>query len=120
MATLEAEDWQKLDKMSSAGGFMIACGTDAELAQVVVLLEAAQVYSKRNVKYKDNWKRMGWRGCLVRVRERSERLWDNLWTKKDVYEDDLDDALDMINFLGFLVRGARGESTADGEWGWRS
>jgi hypothetical protein len=42
-------------------------------------MDALAIYVERNEEYKDNWKRMGWRGALVRVRERAERLWDSLW-----------------------------------------
>lgn len=97
--------------------------TDAEEDQLRVLLLAAEVYAERNVKYKDNWKRMGWRGMLVRVRERAERMWDDFWdqSEPDVNERilypprDADDAIDLINFAAFFVRAVR-EGNRDGSW----
>lgn len=95
----------------------------AALAQFEVLMEALAKYNERNAEYRDNWRRMGWRGMLVRVRERSERLWDSLWdadtegtlAPAQARERKLDDAIDMINFAGFLVRAVR-ENNRDGSW----
>jgi hypothetical protein len=96
--------------------------------QFEVLMEALATYQERNAEYNDNWKRMGWRGMLVRVRERSERLWDSLWGAKSVDGSDdplpgalrdnepkLDDAIDLINFAAFLVRAVRANNR-DGTW----
>lgn len=101
--------------------------------QFDVLMQALLIYQERNGKYKDNWRRFGWRGCLFRVRERAERLWDNLWDATPLSVDamveppdphgphrlaggaDSDDALDCINLLGFLVRAIRSRNR-DGEW----
>lgn len=104
-----------------------------EIEQAMVLIEALKVYSKRNTKYRDNWRRMGWRGLLIRIRERSDRLWDTFWMgvawkeagPMDEPEDrliDADDALDLINFAAFFVRQTRNASEEgwmicrDGEW----
>jgi hypothetical protein len=100
--------------------------TRAEAEQLDVLLEALVKYVERNAEYNDNWRRMGWRGLLVRVRERAERLWDSLWnhpsphtnlaeSEKAALERKLDDAIDGINFLGFLVRAVRANNR-DGSW----
>lgn len=104
------------------GGVKIAWTTDAEAQQAEVLVEALAKYAERNAEYNDNWTRMGWRGMLVRVRERSERLWDSLfWTdlpKTDYTEwqgRKLDDAIDLINFAAFLVRAVRA-ANRDGSW----
>ena len=85
--------------------------------QLKVFLQALSVYAERNRRYNDNWRRMGWRGMLVRIRERAERLWDNLWdVPGPIPKRELDDALDMINFAAFLIRAAAGETTRGGEW----
>jgi hypothetical protein len=92
-------------------------------SQFEIFLEALQIYDQRNVKYKDNWKRMGWRGMLIRVRERAERLWDDLWDAPGFPDDeaegvqplDVDDAIDLINLAAFLIRGVR-EGNRDGAW----
>jgi hypothetical protein len=105
---------------------LITTETPGEREQLTVMIEALKVYSERNIRYKDNWMRMGWRGMLVRVRERSERLWDGLWdayaspidgppSDPEDHDDELDDALDLINFAGFLVRAVRA-GNRDGSW----
>lgn len=97
---------------------------DAVRDQFLVLIEALEVYAERNLKYKDNWRRMGWRGMLIRVRERAERLWDDLWDAEPMLESeaappyqphDVDDAIDLINLAAFLIRGVR-EGDRDGSW----
>jgi hypothetical protein len=93
--------------------------------QMEILADALVIYAERNEKYHDNWKRMGWRGTLVRLRERAERLWDNYWNADDLdfleekmyVPRDVDDALDLINFAAFFIRGMNGrETTRDGNW----
>jgi hypothetical protein len=86
-----------------------------------VLADAFTIYLERNESYKDNWRKMGWKGAIVRIKERADRLWDNLWDKPDaeIKPKDLDDAIDLINFAVFLVRGAgKGETNAGGSWRW--
>jgi hypothetical protein len=91
--------------------------TDAEAEQVAILAAAAEKYGERNLLYNDNWKRMGWRGMLIRVRERAERVWDALWDggTDTLHDASQDDALDMINFAAFLIRAIR-EGNRDGSW----
>lgn len=108
-------------------------GDQAVREQFGILSEALIIYAQRNVKYKDNWRRFGWRGCLFRVRERAERAWDNLWdavtpqvaagegrslsaeAEEFVATADYDDLLDMINFACFTIRAVR-ENNRDGSW----
>lgn len=96
-------------------------GNEALRLQHEIMLKALKVYDQRNVRYKDNWRRFGWRGCLFRIRERVERAWDDLW---DYDPDDvesmeykIDDLIDMINFVVFAVRAVQGKNR-DGEGGW--
>lgn len=97
---------------------------EALMAQFEIFMEALKIYDERNAKYKDNWRRMGWRGMLIRVRERAERLWDDLWDAPPKLEGEavpeyqphnVDDAIDLINLAGFLARGVR-EGNRDGAW----
>lgn len=117
-------------------GALIAFDHHWEFEQFKVLMEALEVYVERNEKYKDNWRAMGWRGMLIRLRERSERLWDDLWNapyelndlepgtaasggmatiKTTKVEYNTDDAIDAINFAALLVRAVR-EGNRDGTW----
>jgi hypothetical protein len=107
-------------------GFGHHTADDMVRAQFEVLMEALEVYAKRNPKYDDNWRRFGWRGCLFRLRERVERLWDYLWDhptqgvphgedSSTPDSPDVDDAIDLINFAAFLVRAVRADNR-DGSW----
>jgi hypothetical protein len=84
--------------------------------QARVLLRALVLYAERNEQYGDNWRRSGWRGVCVRIRERSDRLWDTMWPGTGAPGTAEDDAIDLINFCAFLVRAIEGETTRDGEW----
>lgn len=109
--------------VAAANALGYAADNEPILDQLRVFIVALDVYAERNKKYKDNWRRMGWRGQLIRIRERAERVWDDLWDahggpfKPTTTLDapDVDDAIDLINFAGFLVRGVR-EGNRDGDW----
>jgi hypothetical protein len=96
------------------------------MEQFDVLYEALSKYRESNEEYRDNWRLMGWRGMLVRVRERAERCWYSLWNAPNnidssqgnmtpALERKLDDAIDGINFFAFLVRAVRANNR-DGTW----
>jgi hypothetical protein len=82
-----------------------------------IMDEALAIYTERNERYVDNWRRFGWRGCLFRLRERVERAWDELWDADPEGALHDDDLVDLINFAAFTVRAIR-ERNRDGEW-WR-
>lgn len=118
--------WTITNEGDAGTHFKVYCNDNKSLeSQMTIFLEALKVYDQRNAKYKDNWRRMGWRGMLIRVRERAERLWDDFWDApaQSVLSDDttmavthdVDDAIDLINLAAFLVRGIR-EGNRDGAW----
>lgn len=101
----------------------------ANLDQFEVLMEALKIYDERNRKYKDNWRRQGWRSPLFDLRRKVERVWDVFWnatpipevcgpgTEFEIPPYDLDDALDVINFGALSIRAIR-EGDRDGSWGY--
>jgi hypothetical protein len=113
---------EPVDDLRPFGTIMLLFETEAERRQAEVFVEALAKYAERNAHYHDNWRRMGYRGMLVRVRERAERLWDALFWSDGPTTDytlwseaRLDDAIDLINFAGFLVRAVRA-ANRDGNW----
>lgn len=94
---------------------------DPTAEQMKLFLEALAIYDERNVRYADNWRRFGWKGCIFRLRERAERAWDHWWYSQlnpDYMSElppDVDDLLDLINFAAFTIRAIR-EGNRDGEW----
>lgn len=77
-------------------------GTDSSYAQLRVLCEAEMIFDKKNKKYKDLWKQSteGQIGGLI------QHKWDRVFALG--IEATEEDALDMINYLVFLVRKNRG------------
>jgi len=101
---------------SESGDTYARIESEAVLVQRRVMEAALAIYADRNPKYNDNWSRFGWRGCLFRVRERAERLWDQYWDKEPSRLDfDLDDAYDLLNFVCFFIRAVEANNR-DGEW----
>jgi hypothetical protein len=96
--------------------------SDAVSQQASILGDALTIYAERNEKYKDNWRRYGWRGLLYDCRRKVERAWDALWNLRpeavEVHADD-DDLLDVVNYAALAVRAVR-ENNRDGEGGWWS
>jgi hypothetical protein len=106
--------------------FIVRYERPDEADHVLVLLEAAEIFSDRNAKYKDNWRRQGWRGPLYDLRRKVERVWDHLWDAEptplregidpvSLATHDVDDALDIVNYAAILVRAVR-EGDRDGAW----
>lgn len=91
--------------------------------QLEVFMEAFEVYHDRQVRYGDQvWQASGWRGMLVDMRKKLDRLWAeyyNLDNSGDVNPEkyNLDSAIDLINFTAFFIRQVR-ENDRDGEWPW--
>lgn len=91
--------------------------------QMEVFIRAFAIYKEREKKYKEHWKRYGWRGALSELRKAAERAWHLLWNQEPisadihVHEKDIDDLLDVINYAAFVVRAVE-EGNRDGEGGW--
>lgn len=119
---------------SSASGSIPPVGPSTEdpsyRKQAELLAEALRIYGERNERYQDNWERGGWRGTLVRLRERVDRVWDVMWDadddmpapgydipggRKETRAAAKDDLLDLINFAVFTIR-AMDEGNRDGDW----
>jgi hypothetical protein len=90
---------------------------DSEEAQRSVMRRAVMIHVERNKLYHDNWRRFGWRGCLFRLRERTERAWDGLWDApaQEPPLEIVDDLLDLINFAAYTIRAIE-EGNRDGIW----
>lgn len=91
---------------------------ESVLEQAQIFCEAMNIYADRNEKYRDNWKRKGWRGALFGARLALERAWDLLWGPKPVPEHaafDVDDLLDTMNYAAQAVRLIRA-GDRDGSW----
>ncbi len=88
-----------------------------------VLLEAHEIYVRRNQQHKDSWRREGLRGCLFNLRRKAERAWDYLFNADFDFtpsaDYDEDDLLDVINYAALSIISKR-EGNRDGIGGWWS
>ena len=96
--------------------------TVGEAEQAEMLVRALKVYAERNVKYRDNWRRKGWRGALFGARLALERAWDALWSaepgrtvSRNKTPHDVDDLIDTINYAAMTARLVEA-GDRDGEW----
>jgi hypothetical protein len=86
--------------------------------QMHVFLDAYDIYKERNAVRQDAWRDAGWKGQLVEMRKKLDRLWA-VWRRDGTVttEKDIDEALDLINATAFFIRCVR-EENPDGNWPW--
>lgn len=81
--------------------------TETNRAQLQIMLIALQVFSERDPKYHDLWKRRGWLGSLMHIDSKAARLMETFWKGtpgRMPMPDDVDDAIDLINYAVFFIR----------------
>jgi hypothetical protein len=86
--------------------------TDQNVHQVLVLLEALQVYDQRSQHYGQSWKNYGALSNLLSSARKVDRLMEVWWDADAdappvLHKDGLDDAIDLINYTVFFIRNAR-------------
>jgi hypothetical protein len=94
-----------------------AVPTDPQLA---VFFEAFRLYEQRNKKHRSVWKESGWMGMMVDMRKKMDRIWSQFSqyrSDEDVSQEDLDSALDLLNFTVFFIRQVR-DDERNGSWEW--
>jgi hypothetical protein len=91
------------------------------IEQMAVLLEVFKLYVQRSEQHGQTWKELGALNNLARLVTKTNRLKHQFWDKHEVLRaefpeavevegsptEDLDDALDAINYLVFFIRQAR-------------
>lgn len=92
--------------------------------QEQIFMEALVIFNERQERYGDEvWQASGWRGMLVDMRKKLDRLWaeyynlDNTGKHINAESYDLDSAYDLLNFTVFFIRQVRANQR-DGEWPW--
>lgn len=87
--------------------------------QMDVFREALELFEQRNNSddgYSDLWKEYGWEDSLVHMRSKLRRVEQRF---RNLTSQDLDDALDLLNYTVFFIRNVRaanpnGISESDG------
>lgn len=82
----------------------ITCDTESEAAQVAIVLQALDIFSKKNATYNDGWKAYGKYGACFFIKDRANRVWRMLKKSGEFNEED---ALDLINICCFAIRSQR-------------
>jgi hypothetical protein len=70
--------------------------------QIAVFNIATDVCAEREKKYNGLWMEYGWRGCLLHLKSKVARIERAI--NERTLQADLDDAFDLINYTGFLIR----------------
>lgn len=79
--------------------------SDTNVEHFQVLWAAMNLFDNRNSRYRDNWRRYGWRDSLHHCRSKLSRMF-SLFGSDDPNKD-LDDALDLINYAAFFIRNVK-------------
>lgn len=95
--------------------YTTGAGQPARDPQFDITDEALAIYFSKNEKRSDSWRGAGWKGNLVEMRKKLDRLWA-VWDGP-VDKKDIDEALDLINATVFYIRCVR-EQNPNGNWPW--
>ena len=87
--------------------------------QMKVFQDAFRIYQERQEQHGDQvWKASGWRGMLIDMRKKLDRLWFATWDADDeTVELGLDSAYDLLNYTAFFIRQAQA-GDRNGTWPW--
>jgi hypothetical protein len=86
--------------------------------QMAVFLKAWTIYAERQEEHGDQvWTASGWRGMLVDMRKKLDRLWFKYWGRVPTNEVNLDSAYDLLNYTAFFIRQVEANNQ-NGDWPW--
>lgn len=77
---------------------------------------AFKLFVERNRYRKSAFREAGWKGQLVELRKKLDRLWA-MWGARSPGEKDIDEALDLINATIFFIMMVE-DGDSDGRWPW--
>ena len=95
--------------------------------QEAVFARALEIHNQHSGN-RDIFRQSGWRGALVDMHKKFDRVWGRFWGQDIVHgasssEDDLnkllDDAYDLLNYTGFFIQQVL-DNNPDGEWNWNN
>lgn len=89
------------------------------VAQFMIFMEALKLYNDRTRSYGQAWQQYGAMSNLLNIARKTDRLMEVWWTKEAevladdgrvkplLHKDNLDDAMDLLNYDAFFIRNAR-------------
>lgn len=95
-------DFKEMLELATLEGRLTGELSGSDIDHMVVLFEAFEVMRERNSKYADLWMEYGARDSYEHMK--SKFLRSNL---AFTYPEDLDDAIDLINYTVFFIRNIR-------------
>ena len=82
--------------------------SQSNLEQLGIFLSALEIMDEREKRYKELWKKDGWKGNLFHVKSKFMRMWQQFWIDEGRSEvegkSELDDAYDLLNYVAFFLR----------------
>ena len=87
-------------------GIEVLAHSDPRHAEVFrTMMEAFFVYLEREEKYGSNWKQFGWRGSIVQIMGKAQRIRSVFWRPhpEEIQNLDRDDLVDIINYAVFAI-----------------
>jgi hypothetical protein len=78
--------------------------------------QAHLIFVERNRARQSAFRQAGWKGQLVEMRKKLDRLW-SIWGARSPEPKDIDEALDLINAAIFFIMLAE-EDEPNGRWPW--
>jgi hypothetical protein len=88
--------------------------------QMDVFMKAMLIYYERQEEHGDAvWQASGWKGMLVDMRKKLDRLWFKYWGEVPTNEVNLDSAYDLLNYTAFFIRQVEANNP-DGKWPWNA
>jgi hypothetical protein len=95
------------DNYDATEQFMEAMGVPVDYQpQLEIMVEALKIRAQREGVYKGLWRKFGYTDSLFHMRSKMERLMIQFWdgTGHSAYlGEDLDNALDLLNYTTFFV-----------------
>jgi hypothetical protein len=91
----------------------ITFDSPTERLQIVTVLKALEIFSKKNADYDDGWKVYGSYGACFFIKDRANRIWRSM---KKKHKFNPEDALDLINLACFAIRSQELESVGGEYW----
>lgn len=81
------------------------------------MMKAEEIFTERNLMRNSAFKGAGWKGQLVEMRKKLDRLWAAWQMDRALTQKDIDEALDLINATVFFLICAD-ENNPNGDWPW--
>lgn len=109
MTTDEEHEIRRTAEINLLAAYDLDASMDTR-EQLQVFMQAMEVYRERSVAYAEVWKQYGAMSNLLSVARKTDRMmsaWHGLSSGETIHKDDMDDAIDLLNYCTFFIRNFR-------------